>query len=220
MIGDTGKSFLDLPLELRNKIYRHVCSIHGIVRQPMRVEIKAPARAMFLTCRQISEEFIAIFYHDLILEFTEFRGLLDFIKRTDLFNRDRIRRLRYLHTHLDSTFRTIYLQVRQISSPLPSYEFLLCTRSTRKGEYKATLFELGKDLPETPAIFWVRQDGFRVPDSDPPKTLIRQFRTMTSSVPQSDQSLKRRLALRDRTEDNKAAAADLNASGSMTTLSL
>ena len=153
MIKDTDKFFLNLSFKLRNKIYRYVYSIHDIVRQFMRVEIKASARAMFLTCRQISEEFIVIFYYNFILKFTKFHDLLDFIKRTDFFNRVRIRRLRYLYTHLNSTFRTIYLQIRQISSPLSSYEFLLCTRFIRKNEYKATLFKFEKDLFKTSVIF-------------------------------------------------------------------
>jgi hypothetical protein len=144
----------------------------------MRVEVKALARAIFLTCRRISEECITTFYHDLILEFTDFRDLLDFIQRTSLPNRNRIRRLRYLHAQTTSTFLRVYSQAREISLSLPPCEFLLCTRSTRKGDFKATLLESGKDLPPKPVIFWVRGDGSRAPDYDPPLELILYFRRL------------------------------------------
>jgi len=70
----------------------------------MRAEVKAFARAIFLTCRRVSEECITTCYHDLILDFTDFCDLLDSIQRTSLSNRNKIRRLRYLHAQTTSTF--------------------------------------------------------------------------------------------------------------------
>jgi hypothetical protein len=167
--NSSGLGFLDLPVEIRNKIYHDIC--RGRTKWPINLRLLSltwtapqPPAALMNTCRTIASELMPIYFEScfFILDTTQHhtlrQGTLEWLKIVGSSSTAHFRRIRVIHKTVQNTDYEIEVTVtekkevviKELKRATSSDEPWSCIEKLSKGdpfkEQRDHCLHIGKDL--------------------------------------------------------------------------